>query len=94
MPPVSACADNIPRTWIYSDLPASLKKRLKGGHMTTSKAREQLSQVIAHLHLPEDSFSIRASHLVSKDGSVSFPVRKIVVIIPAHGTVMAVMRRG
>ena len=61
--------------------------------MTTSKAREQLSQVLAHLHLPEDSFSIRARYLVSKDGSVSFPVRKIVVIIPAHGTVMAVMKR-
>ena len=55
--------------------------------MTTSKAREQLSQVLAHLHLPEDSFSIKASHLVSKDGSLSFPVRKIVVIIPAHGKV-------
>ena len=61
--------------------------------MTTTKAREQLSQVLAHLHLPEDSFSIRASRLVAKDGSVDFPVRKLVAIIPAHGTVMAVMRR-
>lgn len=61
--------------------------------MTVTKAKKQLSQVIGHLHLSEDSFSIRNRHLVSKDGNLDFPVRKIIAIIPAHGTVMAIMPR-
>ena len=61
--------------------------------MTVTKAKKQLSQTIGYLHLSEDSFSIRNRHLVSKDGILDFPVRKILAIIPAHGTVMAVMRR-
>ncbi len=61
--------------------------------MTVRKAREQLSQVLAHLHLPEDEFTIRNRHLVSKDGTMDIPVRKLVVIIPAHGTVMAIWPR-
>lgn len=61
--------------------------------MTVTKAKKQLSQVIGYLHLAEDSFSIRNRHLVSKDGVLDFPVRKIIAIIPAHGTVMAVMPR-
>ncbi len=61
--------------------------------MTVNKAREQLSQVIGHLHLSEDSFRIRNGHLVAENGKMDIPVRSIVAIIPAHGTVMAVMRR-
>ncbi len=61
--------------------------------MTVTKARTQLSHVIGHLHLPEDSFSIRNRHLVSKNGKLDFPVRKLLAIIPAHGTVMAIYRR-
>ena len=61
--------------------------------MTVTKAKKQLSQVIGYLHLSEDSFSIRNRHLVSKDGVLDFPVRKIIAIIPAHGTVMAIMPR-
>ena len=61
--------------------------------MTVRKAREQLSQVIGYLHLPEDSFAIRNRHLVSKDGVMDYPVRKLIAIIPAHGTVMAIWPR-
>jgi len=61
--------------------------------MTVKKAKEQLAQVIGYLHLSEDSFSIKNRHLVSKDGKMNFPVGKIIAIIPAHGTVMAVFRR-
>ena len=62
--------------------------------MTVSKAREQLSRAIGFLHLPEESFSIRNGHLVSADGVMDYPVRKLVAIIPAHGTVTAVTRRN
>ena len=61
--------------------------------MTTAKAREQLALCIEHLHLEEDSFSIRTGHLVSKDGKIDFPVKKLTAIIPAHGTVMALLRK-
>ena len=61
--------------------------------MTVTEAKKQLSQVIGYLHLEEDSFSIRNRHLVSKDGRLDIPVRKIIAIIPAHGTVMAIMPR-
>lgn len=61
--------------------------------MTISTAKQQLSLCIGHLHLEEDSFSIRHGHLVSKDGVMDYPVRKLITIIPAHGTVMAVMPR-
>ena len=61
--------------------------------MTVGKAKEQLAQVIGYLHLSEDSFSIKNRHLVSKDGKMDFPVEKIIAIIPAHGTVMAIMPR-
>ena len=61
--------------------------------MTVTKAKKQLSQTIGYLHLSEDSYSIRNRHLVSKDGILNFPVRKILAIIPAHGTVMAVMAK-
>lgn len=61
--------------------------------MTVATARAQLARVIRHLHLPEDSFSIRNRHLVSENGAMDFPVRKLIAIIPAHGTVMAVTRR-
>ena len=61
--------------------------------MTVRNAREQLSKVIGFLHLPEDSFAIRNRHLVSKDGVMDYPVRKLIAIIPAHGTVMAIWPR-
>ena len=57
--------------------------------MKVAEARAQLAQVIKHLHLPEDSFSIRHGSLQSKDKVMDIPVRKIIAIIPAHGTVMA-----
>lgn len=61
--------------------------------MTVASARAQLAQVIKHLHFEEDSFSIRNRHLVSRDGVMDIPVRKIIAIIPAHGTVMALIPR-
>ena len=61
--------------------------------MTVRKAKEQLAQVIGYLHLPEDSFKIRNRHLVSKDGVMDYPVRKLIAINPAHGTVMAIWPR-
>ena len=61
--------------------------------MTVAKARAQLARTMEYLHLPEDSFSIRNRHLVSENGAMDFPVRKLIAIIPAHGTVMAVTRR-
>ena len=61
--------------------------------MTVRTAREQLSRIIEYLHLDENSFSIRNRHLVSKNGIMNIPVSKILVIIPAHGTVMAIMPR-
>ena len=61
--------------------------------MTVAKARAQLSRTMEYLHLPEDSFSIRNRHLVSENGAMDFPVRKLIAIIPAHRTVMAVWPR-
>jgi len=61
--------------------------------MTVRKARKQLSQAMDLLHLPEDEFIIRNRHLVSKNGVMDFPVRKLIAIIPAHGTVMAIWPR-
>jgi len=61
--------------------------------MTVRKAKEQLAQVIKYLHLSEDSFSITNGHLVSNDGAMNFPVKRILSIIPAHGTVMVVLPR-
>ncbi len=61
--------------------------------MTTSAAKRALAQAIGYYHLPEDSFSITNRHLVSKDGRLDFPIRKLITIIPAHGTVMAIFRR-
>lgn len=60
--------------------------------MTVRKAKEQLAQVIGYLHISEDSFSISNNHLISKNGTMNIPIRKIKAIIPAHGTVMAVTR--
>ena len=65
----------------------------KEDSMTVKVAREQLSRTMGFLHLPEESFSIRNGHLVSADGVMDYPVRKLVAIIPAHGTVMALTRR-
>ena len=62
--------------------------------MTMAKAREQLALCISHLHLSEDSFSIRNGHLASSNSRMDFPVRKLIAIIPAHGTVMVVLRRN
>lgn len=61
--------------------------------MTVRKAREQLALVMRHLHLEDDEFAIRNGHLVSKNGKMDFPVRKLIAIIPAHRTVMALMPR-
>ena len=62
--------------------------------MTVATARAQLARTMEYLHLPEDSFSIRNRHLVSKNGVMDIPVRKLIAIIPAHGTVMAIWPRG
>ena len=69
------------------------QKAKEEADMTVAKARAQLAQTIGHLHLPEDSFSIRNRHLVSRDGVMDIPVRKIIAISPAHGTVMAIWPR-
>ena len=61
--------------------------------MTVAKARAQLARTMEYLHLPEDSFSIHNRHLVSKSGGMDIPVRKLISIIPAHGTVMAIWPR-
>ena len=61
--------------------------------MTVRKAKEQLAQCIRYLHLDDDEFAIRNGRLVSKNGVMDFPVSKLIAIIPAHGTVMAVWPR-
>jgi len=61
--------------------------------MTVEEARTQLEFAIGYLHLPEDSFSIRNGRLQSKNGAMDIPVEKLVAIIPAHGTVMAIWPR-
>ena len=61
--------------------------------MTVAEAKAQLELAIGYLHLPEDSFSIRNGYLQSKDKVMNIPVRKLVAIIPAHGTVMAIWPR-
>lgn len=61
--------------------------------MTSFKAKRQLAECIRRLHLEDGSFSIRRGHLVSSNGVLNIPVRNLIGIIPAHGTVMAVMRR-
>ena len=61
--------------------------------MTVRNAREQLAQCIRYLHLDDDEFTIRNGRLVSKNGVMDFPVSKLIAIIPAHGTVMAIWPR-
>ena len=61
--------------------------------MTVATARAQLARTIGHLHLPEDSFSIRNGRLQSREGYMDIPVDKLIAIIPAHGTVMAIWPR-
>ena len=58
--------------------------------MIVAEARAQLERAIGYLHLPEDSFSIRNGRLQSKEEYMDIPVEKLVAIIPAHGTVMAI----
>ena len=69
------------------------QKAKEEADMTVAKARAQLAQTIGHLHLPEDSFSIRNGRLQSKEGYMDIPVDKLIAIIPAHGTVMAIWPR-
>ena len=61
--------------------------------MKVAEARTQLESAIGYLHLPEDSFSIRNGRLQSKNGVMDIPVEKLIAIIPAHGTVMAIWPR-
>ena len=61
--------------------------------MTVRKAKEQLAQCLRHLHLNDDEFTITNGRLVSKNGVMDFPVSKLIAIIPAHGTVMALYPR-
>ena len=61
--------------------------------MTVATARAQLAQAIRHLHLEEDSFSIRNGRLQSREGYMDIPVDRLIAIIPAHGTVMAIWPR-
>ena len=62
--------------------------------MTVRNAKEQLAQCLRYLHLNDDEFTIRIGHLVSKNGIMDFPVSKLIAIIPAHGTVMALWTRA
>ena len=61
--------------------------------MTIRMAKKQLAAAIGYYHLEEDSFTIKKGHLVSKNGVMDFPVRNLIAIIPAHGTVMAIFPR-
>lgn len=61
--------------------------------MTVRKAKRALAQTMKYLHLEDGEFTIRNRHLVSKNGAMDFPVRKLIAIIPAHGTVMAIWPR-
>ena len=61
--------------------------------MTVAEAKAQLELTLGFLHLEEDSFSIRNGRLQSQKGYRDIPVDKLIAIIPAHGTVMAVTRR-
>ena len=61
--------------------------------MTVREAKKQLAAVIGYCNLESDSFSIRKGHLVSSNGTMDFPVKDMVAIIAAHGTVMAVFPR-
>ena len=58
--------------------------------MTVRTAKRALAQTMKYLHLEDGEFTITNRHLVSKDGVMDYPVRKLVAIIPAHGTVMAI----
>lgn len=58
--------------------------------MTVRTAKEQLAQCLWFLHLEEGEFEIKRGRLVSKDGGMNIPVRRLVAIVPAHGTVMGV----
>lgn len=62
--------------------------------MTVAEAKAQLELTLGYLHLEEDSFSIRNGKLQSREGCMDIHVDKLIAIIPAHGTVMAVMRRA
>ena len=61
--------------------------------MTVREAKKQLAAAIEFFHLDKDSFEIKRGHLVSKNGAMDFPVRNLIAIIPAHGTVMAIFPR-
>ena len=58
--------------------------------MTVRKAKRALAQTMKYLHLEDGEFTITDRRLVSRDGAMDYPVRKLVAIIPAHGTVMAI----
>jgi len=62
--------------------------------MTAAKARAELARTMSYLHLSDEEFTITNGHLVSKNGAMDFPVEELIAIIPAHGTVMAVYKRG
>lgn len=61
--------------------------------MTVAEAKTQLELTVGYLYLEEDSFSIRNGRLQYKKGDMDIPVDKLIAIIPAHGTVMAVWPR-
>ena len=61
--------------------------------MTVAEAKSQLELTTGYLHFPEDSFSIYNGRLQSKNGVMDIPVEKLIAIVPAHGTVMAIWPR-
>ena len=59
--------------------------------MTVRKAKKQLAKCIRFLHLDDEEYTIRNRHLVSRNGKMDLPIRKLIAIIPAHGTVTALL---
>ena len=52
--------------------------------------RDTLDSILAQTYPDIESIIVDGA---SKDGTMDIPVRKLVVIIPAHGTVMAIWPR-
>ena len=91
--PLSACAGSSKDVDLNPIACVRKQEAKEEADMTVAEARAQLEFTLGYLHLEEDSFSIRNGRLQSKEGYMDIPVDKLIAIIPAHGTVMAIWPR-